>query len=349
MTLSGTDNVIAALGQSNRVCEVFLRGLADWQLEEVLAAMQMPFPELAELRLFSDGETLPAIPDSFLGGSAPRLEFFSLSGIPFLGSPKLLLSATYLVYLGLTSIPHSGYISPEAMIALISVLTNLESFLLGFQSPQSRPDRESRRPPPSKRSVMPALDYIFYEGVTEYLEDLVTFIDTPQLNYLCITFFNQIDFDTPRLAQYINRTPKLRKRDAHVQFHDKSAGVVFSTRPISLEIAISCREPDWQHSSVAQVCNFSLPPLSTVEDLFIEHEYSQLVWKNDAIENDQWLELFGITEVFPNLQNIFVAGLEPSGHFQENVGKFVAARQLSGHPIAISDWDKDSESDMESM
>ena len=246
MTLSGTGNIIAALGQSNHVCEVFLRGLADWQLEEVLAAMQVPFPELAELRLFSDGETLPAIPDSFLGGSAPRLESFSLSGIPFPGSPKLLLSATHLVYLGLTDIPHSGYISPEAMIAHISVLSSLESFLLGFRSPQSRPDWKNRRPPPSKRSNMPALDYIFYEGVTEYLEDLLTLIDAPRLNYLCITFFNQIDFDTPRLAQFISRTPQLMKRDAHVQFHDRSAGLVLSTRPISREIAIPCREPDWR-------------------------------------------------------------------------------------------------------
>src|SRR6266403_2101256 len=46
MTSSGTDNVIAALGQSNRVCQVFLDYFAGWQLEEVLAAMQVPFPEL---------------------------------------------------------------------------------------------------------------------------------------------------------------------------------------------------------------------------------------------------------------------------------------------------------------
>ncbi len=28
-----------------------------------------------------------------------------------------------------------------------------------------------------------------------------------------------------------------------------------------------------------------------VEDLYIEHRYSQLVWQNDAIENTLWLEL----------------------------------------------------------
>jgi len=102
-----------------------------------------------------------------------------------------------------------------------------------------------------------------------------------------------------------------------------------------------------------------------IEDLCIKHRYSQLVWNNDAIENTLWLEVLlpfpaaknlylskefapGIaaalqeivgTEVLPSLQNIFVEGLEPSGPFQENIGQFVAARELSGHSIAISVWD----------
>jgi hypothetical protein len=53
-------------------------------------------------------------------------------------------------------------------------------------------------------------------------------------------------------------------------------------------------------------------------------------------------ELVGsrITELLPSLQNILVEGLEPSGPFQENIGQFVAARQLSGHPIAVYNWKK---------
>jgi len=137
----------------------------------------------------------------------------------------------------------------------------------------------------------------------------------------------------------------------------------------NLLIHISCKEPDWQLSSIEQVCNSSLYPLSTAEDLYIEHEYSQLVWKNDAIENTLWLQLLlpftavknlylskefapgiattlqelvggRITVVLPRLQNIFVEGLEHSGPIQENIGQFVAARQLSDHPIDISVWDK---------
>ena len=384
MTISsGTDNVIAALGQSNRVCKVFLY-FSRWQLEKVMAAMQVPFPALTLMimGLSSHDETLSAIPDSFLGGSAPSLRYFSLDGIPFRGLPKLLRSATHLVSLRLYNIHHSGYISPEAIVALISELSSLRTLSLRFQSPQSRPDWQSRNLPPSKRSILPALSILDFKGVTEYLEELVTRIDTPQLDQIDITFFNQIDFDCPRLAQFINSTPTLGALDkAHVQFEHSTARVKlrYGTSRFGLdglEIVISCREPDWQLSSIEQVCNFSLHPISAIEDLYIERRFWQPVWKNDGIENTLWLELLlpftavknlylskefapgivatleelvesRITEVLPRLQNIFVEGLEPSGPFQKNIGQFVAARQLSGHPIAISIWDRDP--DMESI
>jgi len=392
--LSDTDNIIAALGQSNRVCKVDLVRLnvdllrlqvANRQLQQVLAPMQVPFPELTELRLWliSYFETPPAIPDSFLDGSAPRLRTFTLKGIPFPGLPKLLLSANHLVDLWYTDIPHSGYTSPEAIVAPLSVLPSLEVLSLGFLSPQSGPDWESRSLPPPKRSILPALRSLSFRGVTEYLEDLVTHIDTPQLDHMQIIFFNQIDFDCPRLAQFINRTPipTLKALDeARVLFFDSAANVKLRSRTSKsdsdLGIAIPCREPDWQLSSIEQVCNSSLPPLSTVEDLYIERCYWRRVFEIDAIEHTLWLQLLlpftavknlylseefapgiaaalqelvggRITEALPSLQNIFVQGLKPSGPFQENIGQFVAARQLSDHPIAISGWDKDSHMHME--
>ena len=368
---SGTDNIIAALGQSNRVCEVDL-SFAGRELAKVLAPMQVPFLELTDLCLFSDDETPPIIPDSFLDGSAPRLQRFVLIGIPFPGLSNLLLSATHLVELKLIRIPHSGYISPEAMGALLSVLSSLESFCLQFPSPQSFPDLESRSQPPPKFSILPALVKFCFDGNTRYLEELVTSIDTPQLIDLCITFFNQIDFDCPRLAQFINRTPTLSAFDeAHVEFDDRTASVKLLPRTFSFDdgirINISCGEPDLQLWSVGQVCNSFLPPPPAVEDLYIEHEYRRLLWENSAIENTLWLELLlpftavknlylseafapdvaaalqelvgtRITEVLPSLQNIFVEELEPWGPFHEDIEQFAAARQLSNHPIGIFEW-----------
>ena len=377
----GADDIVVALGQSNRVREVHLWNseTGPQLLEKVLAAMQVPFPEMTKLLLLAYHEPPPVIPDSFLGGSAPRLRVFELKSISFLGLPKLLLSATHLVHLHLYLIPHSGYISPEAMVALLSVLSSLETLYLGFESPQSHPNLESRRLPPLKRSVIPSLTKFIFNGVSEYLEDLVTCIDAPRLDHSRIIFFNQIDFDGPRLAHFIDRTPAFRACDkAHVQFDDRYVhiGLAYRTHErdyVPSVIGISCIEPDWQLSSIEQVRNSSFPPLSTVQDLYIQHQYYKLVWKNDAIENTLWLELLlpfttvkdlylskefapgiaaalqelvgdRITEVLSSLQNIFVEKLEPSGRLQESIGKFVTARRLSGHPVAISVWNKEEES-----
>jgi hypothetical protein len=106
--------------------------------------MRVPFPELTDLFLSSLDETPPAIPDSFLGGSSPRLRSFDLFGFPFQGLPNLLLSATHLVHLGLSRIPH---VSLEAIVALLSELSSVERLSLQFKFPQSRPDWESRSLP----------------------------------------------------------------------------------------------------------------------------------------------------------------------------------------------------------
>ena len=371
--LSGTDNIIAALGQSNRVCDIYLWGLATWELEEVLAQMQVSFPELTGLRLAVEGETGPVIPNSFLDGSAPCLRTLELTAIPFPGLPKFLLSATQLVCLWLFDIPHSGYISPETMVALLSALSNLVSLHLGFESPQSRPDSVTRQPPPPERSILPTLETFRFKGVTEYLEDLVTVIDTPRLNDMDITFFNQIDFDCPRLVQFIMCTPELRALDKiYMIFDDNSVsaelGVWGDEDEERLEIYISCKEPDWQLSSIEQVCNSLLHPLSTIEVLYIWNHYRKLVWKDDLIENALWLQLLlpftavkelhvskkfmpsiaatlkelvggRIAERLPNLQNILVEDVKQLRPFEESIGQFVAERQLSGHPITISVWE----------
>jgi hypothetical protein len=156
-----------------------------------------------------------------------------------------------------------------------------------------------------------------------------------------------------------------------LSFDDRTASAVLEVRGKNwnrLEINISCREPDWQLSSIEQVCNSLLHPLSTIEVLYIWNHYSKLVWKDDAIENTQWLQLLlpfiavkelhvakefmsgiaatlkelvgsRITEILPSLQNILVEDREQLKPFEESIGQFVAERQLSDHPITISVWD----------
>ena len=365
------DNIIAALECVDRVNLIHLKIVQNLGLVISLAVMQQPFPELIILYLLSDGETVASIPDSFLGGSAPRLERLLLERIPFPGLPKLLLSAAHLHSLYLRHIPHSGYISPDRMVAALSTLTILEHLVLEFDSPRSCPNRESRLPPPSTRSVLPVLTTFQFKGVNEYLDDLVACIDVPQLRYMEITFFNDIDFDTPQFMQFISRTPMSRVfGKAHITLHDRAARISFSSQTSrygKFEVEILCRGLDWQVSSLEQVCTSCSPFLSILEVLYFdENSNSPPDWK-DSVENRQWLELFRLftavkslylsekfasriapalqelvesrtTGVLPALQNIFLKGLESSGSVQETIGQFVAARQVANHPIVISPW-----------
>jgi hypothetical protein len=247
-------------------------------------------------------------------------------------------------------------------------LTRLESFWLGFKSPLSRPVRESRRPHPPTRYILLALTSFWFEGVSEYLEDLVARIDAPLLASLQIMFFHQLIFDTPQLAQFIARTPNIQQLvEARIVFHDHYVEVT-STRALSIKfvLGINCTQSDWQLSSLAQVSASSLPEafIPTVEHLYVfESKSPRLCWQDD-IEDNQWLEVLHpftavkylylsreftsrmvpalqelAGDVLPSLQSIFLEDLHPTGSIQGAIGKFVAARQLTGHPIAISRWD----------
>ena len=375
----GMHNLITALTHNDLVCQIALKPIPGWQWGKFMAAMSHPFPTLTHLRLKSDDEreTPPVAPDSFLGGSAPRLRFLWLERIPFPGLPKLLLSTADLVDLRLWEIPHSGYISPDAMVTCLSALTRLERLDLEFESSQSRPDRESRPPPSPTRFVLPALTRFWFRGTSEYLNDLVARIDAPLLDGFFTCFFHQLVFDTPQLAQFISRTPTLNldNQSQMLCFSDWGASVVFlraGTSDRALQLGILCGQPDRQLSSLAQVCTSSLPDafIPTVKRLSVfEETLSPPHWQDD-IENSQWLkllhpftavknlylsrqfapriapslqELVGerATEALPALQKLFLEEILPSRPAQKAIGKFVAARQLSNHPITISQWERE--------
>jgi hypothetical protein len=361
-----TKNMIAALKQSNRVCEIELYPITNLLLRRI-GAIKEPFPELTGLELWSRSKTAPVLPDSFLGGSAPRLQKLTLSRIPFPGLPKLLLSTHDLVTLHLRIFPRSGYISPEAMGTCFSTLPRLKALTLQFLSPRSHADRAGRRPPPLTRVAIPALTFLEFKGDIEYLEDIVSRLEVPLLNSTNITFFNQLIFDTPLLRHFLCRTEIFKvPHRATVRIYETTISLTVFSRGVTLDhrllaLWISCEPSDWQLSSLAQVCGSSLPPLPTLERLdicqFRQH------WHDD-IENSQWLELLrpfasvknlvlddrlaqlvvpalqeltgeSVTEVLPALQNLFLTLSARSGPFQDAITQFVTARRLSGHPVAV--------------
>ena len=77
----------------------------------------------------------------------------------------------------------------------------------------------------------------------------------------------------------------------------------------------------------------ALRSFTAVKDLYLYRDFAPAIAA--ALQ-----ELIGaiITEAFPSLRDIFGEGLEPSGPFQENLG-----RQLSDYPIPISICEKQSD------
>src|SRR6266702_8774613 len=168
------DNIIAALEDPNRVRCLKLP-VTSLLLGKVATVMQESFPMLTKLLLSLKDKNVSVLPGAFLGGFAPCLQEIHLEGIPFPTLPTLLSSATDLVVLYLHCIPHTGYISPEAMVASLAALTRLGDLSIEFQSSTSRPIQHGnrRRLAPLTRAVLPALTSFEFRGASEYLEDLV--------------------------------------------------------------------------------------------------------------------------------------------------------------------------------
>ena len=366
---SGQDNLMGTLEHNDRVCEIKLWFVSGSLWERVSAVMQVPFPTLTHIDIWFTADPPSVISDSFLGGSAPRLRKLALKGASFLGLPKLLSSTNNLVELTLRNIPHSGYISPEAMVSCLSTLTSLKELDLSFQSPRSRPDKESQRPPLLTRTLLPALTDLGFDGVSDYLDDFVARIDAPLLKSMTMEVFHQVTFDIPQLAQFISRIPYFRARDeARFLFSDDKVSITLpGPFDQGIDLEVRCKQLELQLAFATQACSLFFPQalITTVESLYIWY------WPDgqpDNIESSKWLELLrlfttvkslyvssglvpcivttlqeiageGATEVLPLLQRLFVEGVHPSGTYQKAFEPFIAARQLSGHAIAISPWD----------
>jgi hypothetical protein len=214
-----------------------------------------------------------------------------------------------------------------------------------------------------------------FNGDNEYLEDVLARIDVPLLDDLTISFFHQLIFDTPQLTRLISRTPKFNGHDkAHVDFTDGGVSVTLRQTPNrKLCLGTSYNDLDPQISSLAQVCGSFFPQalIHAVEHLYITGESGLLLlppWLQDTAENSQWLDLLRpfstvkclymsqtfapriapvleelvgdrATEALPVLQTLFLDRADLSGPVWEVIGRFVAARQLAGHPIAVSSWE----------
>ena len=72
-----------------------------------------------------------------------------------------------------------------------------------------------------------------------------------------------------------------------------------------------------------------------MKDLYIPSEFTPRIAPalQELVEE-------GVTGVLPALHTLFLEEMPLSGPFQEAIGQFVSARQLAGHPITVSRWER---------
>jgi hypothetical protein len=304
------DNVVAALERNDRVCEISIDASSYDVLEALLPVMQNPFPKLTRLFLgqpsfpFSDAEIAPVLSESFLGGSASRLQSFHLKSISFSTAPKFLSSATHLVHLTLRHTPPYGYFPPEAMVDCLSTLTRLEQLEINFQSllPQSRPVRAGRPPPPRLRTVLPLLKSLYFRSGVEHIGEFCTRMQVPLLDHLHITYLNLATLDVRLILlmtqMFTGRTESFHElNQAHLYFNHDFIDVTLSPRNATtsvkpLKFIVTCRNSAWQLRSLTRPCHRFIPPANELERFDVcelEGRHSPL-WADDT-EDVRWLEL----------------------------------------------------------
>jgi hypothetical protein len=356
--MSDQESVIFALQHPDRIVEIDFSGISRSKLQKISAFMQAPLPTLTKLALSAKSSLI--LPETFLGGSAPRLRSCMLNGIAFPALATLLASTRQLVNLYLHDIPNTGYIPPEVMAACLATLPNLKRFRLRFRSPSGSVSRSDfSNPPPLARTDLPALAVFHFEGHSEYLEQVLARVDAPSLHHLTIFFSFGPFLSMSQLYRFITNIEGLKKcQEATVELSRWSVTLTDGTQN-HLELGSSWGRLGSRISLMAQLLDHLLSRV----DLLVIHSLSVVQTQRD-MELTQWLALlrpfaavgrllisselvptFALllrdltgerdTEVLPALRDLTFAGPDRSASIQEAVKPFLIARQLSDRPVAL--------------
>ena len=362
------EDILAALEHPDRISRLNLR------VTRLLLAKVAHWPEqlpiLTELSLsLGEGENVSALRNEFLGRCAPRLRTLYLGGIPFPTLPTLLSSATDLISLDLQRIPHTGYISPEAMVAGLAALTRLEGLRIEFQS-STRPDHSdtSRWAALPTHVIFPALTSFTFQGAGEYLEDLVALVEAPRLYFITIRYLEQYIFYVPQLFRFVGqfRVLKQDRKTVYVFLKSGELDIHFQLDVENDQVDVRLnlqylglgQSSHWQHSDLARTLRWCSEVFSGVRNLSINVSDLYPCQQGDGLAKYLWwLEVlirFTAVETLlvPAPLSRYIAGalkyvtdemisdiwpalrlLCLEGQPLQCVEEFISARQFSAHPV----------------
>ncbi|KAH8996938.1 hypothetical protein EDB86DRAFT_953602 [Lactarius hatsudake] len=381
LTHHDEDSIIFALKRTSRVHRIDIHVPGPLS-EKVADVMRRSFPVLTHLHLAWDLDEMEepspgsrdvssVIPSRFLGGSAPHLQHIRLKNVPFPHLPTFLLSARNLITLEVEDICQNGYISPEAMVGGLAVLTRLTTLSITFDE-LSVYDQTSR-PDPPMRITLPSLTTFHYEGYSNYLEDFLAQIDTPRVDNFRIAYLAH-EIQATQLSRFLDRTENL-KLD---QFNCAKVTLCYNY----VQVELNSSRPQGEHDArltlvmdgygldthvlcVVQVLDQLSPTFSHVDHLEAHGDEVELSDTDDIVDWIPFFHLFPaaetlhlsggviayivsaledlanseemVTDVFPAVHLIWLDDMD-NNDFDEPVGsieRFLAMRQLTGFPVTV--------------
>jgi len=360
MTLQDEDGILIALGHLDRIRRIRLR-LPVSNLQRVIVAMDEKFPMLDYLYIGPPTEhnTSLDFPQNF---QAPHLRNLLLKFFAFPIGIPLLTAAVDIVTLSLNSIPPSAFFHPNDLLQRLSLMRQLEILGISFQSPA--PNLDSEMPlldiPFITHVTLPNLRWFGFQGTSNYLEALLSLMDTPHLEKLQITFFNETTFVVPYLLRHLS-TERFKFNYARCCFYEEGVAVwVFpdeETRTYAFCMHVICEHFDQQLSSAAQIFRVLGQLFFGVQHLIIHYRVHDLSsMGHHEARRTRWHELLmsfnnvntlrvpnGLVgelsrflrwddEVLPELNKLVC----PTKHGAGGAfGPFVDARSAAGHPVRL--------------
>jgi hypothetical protein len=366
-TAEDEKRAILALKQRNRIRRVRIC-IPFTTLQKLILAMDEEYPILQYLVItlpIEDKSSILIIPETL---QAPNLRHLRLNSFALPIGSRILTTAVGLVTLSLVMVHPSTYFHPNTLLQWISLMPQLETLTIYFESPILNRDVETQltHTPIVAPVTLPSLHYFQFHGVSTYSEALVRRITAPRLEKIDIDFFNRFTFFVPRLLQLMNTAANLRFDSTRFKFSDEKVYVTiypygeFELYPLG--IVVLCSHLDWQVSFVTQISNSLSQILSAVERLTLEHEeHSQSSEEHNQVDRTNWRELLrpfsnvktllidsGLVEelsrclqsedgeppleLLPELQELTHFG---SGDTGGGFTSFINARQNAGRPVTL--------------
>ncbi len=353
--------ITLALEQRDRVRRIRFH-IPVLQLTKLIKAIDGEYPILEHLILWDPpGEktTILTLPETL---ETPHLRHLMIDC-------STLRTAVGLVTLNLGLHHPSTYVEPTVLLQSLSLMPQLEMFLIFFcfAVPNRDVERQLMRTPIMTHVTLPNLRYFVFQAISAYSEAVLSRLTAPRLEDFQICYVKQLTFSVPELQQFMGRIENLIFDHAEFLFYSERVYVSFNppetnTPEDAFSVNVDCWHLDWQVSSVAQIFNAPSQISSAVEHLTLMHEdHSQSSEEHNEVDRTEWRKLLGSfsnvktlqikdglvrelsrclrledgehpLELLPELQEL----IYPGGRDADDViTPFIDARRNAGHPVTL--------------